>query len=169
MKNPKINLNFNKNDLEQDKIINNLVDKLCKKVIVKEDDSTLNKISNTNIFKQLMIKLDHDQLPLEKKEKEDFDKNAIKIQNNMDDELPRFGNSNKKIIDANRYDSQGKERLKSDKGNKSKSHSFEELNQDQSVHSNHKQGKNPVFIQNPNNTMTKNESQNDDSLFKCKF
>lgn len=145
-----------------------MVEKLCKKVNFTDDDPNLKKISNTKIFKQLMIKFDNDQLfSAEKKEKESFDKNVnTKVSNNIEDDLPRFGGSSKKTIDANRYDSQGKERMKGNKGiNKN---SFEELVHDQSIHSNHKpkSGKNPILIQNPNNTMTKNESQNEDSLFK---
>ena len=98
-----------------------------------------------------MVKFDQDNFHLGKIEKEDLDKN---VKNNMEEDLPQFGSSNKKIINTNRYDSQSKDRLKSDKGKNSKSHSIYELNQDLSV------------IQNPNNTMTKNESQNEDSLFK---
>lgn len=151
---------------EKDKILDNLVEKLCKKVNFYEEESNLKKISNTNIFKHLMNRLDHDTLLInDKKEKENFDKNAnFNIPSNLEEDLPRFGGSNKKAIDPNRYDSQGKERVKSVT---SKTHSVEEFNHEHSLHSNHnKQIKNPVSIQNPNNTMTKNESQNDDSLFK---
>lgn len=112
-----------------------------------------------------MNKFDQDQLPFEKdkKEKENFDKNVkSKSANNMEDDLPRFGGSNKKTIDPARYDSQGKERVKS---SNSKTHSVEDYH-DHSNHSANKQSKNLATIQNPNNTMTKNESQNDDSLFK---
>jgi hypothetical protein len=154
------------NNSDKEKVLDSLVDKLCKKVNFNEEDPNLKKIANTNIFKHLMNKLDQDQLPFEKekKEKENFDKNTnIKIENNQED-LPRFGGSNKKVgIDPNRYDSQGKERVKS---TNSKTHSVEEFNNDHSNHSANKQSKNLVSIQNPNNTMTKNESQNDDSLFK---
>ena len=110
-----------------------------------------------------MVKFDQDNFHLGKIEKEDLDKN---VKNNMEEDLPQFGSSNKKIINTNRYDSQSKDRLKSDKGKNSKSHSIYELNQDLSVHSDDNHGRKPVAIQNPNNTMTKNESQNEDSLFK---
>jgi hypothetical protein len=164
--NQETNQKINKNN--QEKILDNLVDKLCKKVNFDEDDQSLKMISNTTVFKQLMIKLDQDQLHLEKRE--DLDENKAKVENNiMEDDLPRFGCSSKKAIDANRYDSQGKERLKSDKANKCKSNSLDEQNHENSAYSNPKNRNMGMSIQNPNNTMTKNESQNDDSLFKGKY
>ena len=166
IKENQIEIKNQKIKIGQNKIIDNLVDKLCKKVNFNDNESSLKKISTTRIFKQLMVKLDHDQLPLLKNEKDDFDKNAINNHNNIEEDLPRFGATNKKIIDANRYDSQGKERMKSDKLNVNKSHSIDELNHDHSLNSIKKQEKKAVSTQNPNNTMTKNESQNDDSLFK---
>ena len=48
------NLNLNNNVISNDKIIDNLVVKLCDKVIINDDDSSLKKISNTKIFKQLI-------------------------------------------------------------------------------------------------------------------
>ncbi len=165
-KNLKDSVNNQQLKVEKDKVLDSLVDKLCKKINFYEEESNLKKISNTNIFKHLMNRMDHDTLLTnDKKEKENFDKNAnFQIPSNLEEDLPRFGGSNKKVIDPNRYDSQGKERVKSVN---SKTHSVDEFHHDHSLHSNNnKQGKNPVSIQNPNNTMTKNESQNDDSLFK---